>query len=296
MTGPAYAILGALAFAFATSFTRRGVIDVPNFMVGVLVSIAMSLPFFLIILILTGRIESLINFSLRGYICLVAAGIIHFVVGRSFFFKSIQLIGANITSVLRRVDSLVALVLGVAFLGEPLSFQLVLGIVLITFGVIVTGLNTQKYDDRRKFFLNTSYKAMLYGCGAGICWGVSPIIVKIGLRGSSSPLAGVFISFLAATIVLGISIPLNSKRNDFTGLNARTFGIFTFVGVAAATANFLRFLALKLSPASVVTPLFATTTILVLTISFLINRNLEIFTLPVIIGAAAVVVGSFLIV
>ncbi len=296
MTGPIFAILGALAFAFSNTVTRRAVIN-SDVMTGVLISIAMTLPFFLVVLFVLDQMGSILNFTLDAYIWLAVAGILHYVVGRALFFKSVQLIGVNVTEILRRIDSLVALILGTALLGEPFSFQIVVGVLLIVFGVTITGLNPQIFRDSQSMLLTMPYKGLFFGCATGVLWGITPVLMRLALKGpAGSPVAGAFISFLAATIVLSISMISPSRRVTFAGTTGKAVFQFCMVGVIAGTANLMRFLALNLSPASVVTPLFSTSPLFMLILSYIFNRKLEIFNIQVVIGAVAVVIGSILIV
>ena len=76
----------------------------------------------------------------------------------------------------------------------------------------------------------------------------------------------------------------------------RAIGLFVFVGLFAALANLFRFIALHLAPASVASPLTSSSPIFLLIFSFLFNRQLEIFSRPVIIGTSTVGIGRFLLV
>jgi drug/metabolite transporter (DMT)-like permease len=251
-----------------------------------------SLPFFLIILFASGQTKSIIGFSWKGYVWLSSAGILHFVVGRWMFFKSVQYTGANITSILRRTDSLVALIFGAAFLNEPVGIQLILGIVLIVFGVVITGLNPKMGHNSQTPYLSLSPMALFFGLGTGVLWGITPVMMRAGLQGTDSAAAGAFICFLAATAALSLSLLSPSKRTSFSQLAPRIISSYCLVGFLAGIANLFRFLALKLSPASVVTPLLSTTPVFLLALSFLINRNLEVFNFPVVVGTIATVIGT----
>lgn len=292
MTGSTFALLCALTFAFAAISTRRAVVTGPAVMHGVLISIVISLPFFLFILIASDQVADITRFSLIGYAWLSAAGILHFVIGRWMFFKSVQLSGANVTSILRRTDSLVALFFGAAVLKEPVSAQLILGILLIVVGVVITGLNPNLTRSSQKPLLDLPPKSLLFGLGTGALWGLTPVMMKVGLRGAEAPVAGAFISFLAATVALSLSLLNPDRRASFWHLPRRIVGLYCLVGILAGIANLFRFLALNLSPASVVTPLLSTTPVFLVALSFLLNRKLEIFSLPVIVGTIAVVLGT----
>lgn len=263
---------------------------------GVFISLVVSLPFFLIILFASGQIESVVNLTWDAYAWLGAAGIIHFILGRWLYFNSVQLVGGNIASILRRIDSLVALFLGVTFLNETLSIQLFLGIVFIVFGVSAPGLNRQMFQPHGGFFSSFPPKALIYGFGTGIVWGTTPMLMKLGLSSHSSPVAATFIAVLAATVVSGVPLLSPHNRTVLNQMTKRAIGLYCVVGLFSGTANLFRFLALSLSPISVITPLLATTPVFLLMLSFAFNRKLEIFNIQVFIGTLAVVIGTFFLV
>ena len=125
---------------------------------------------------------------------------------------------------------------------------------------------------------------------------MSPILIKFGLGGSASALGGVFISHLAASLALGIPLISRIKRRNLADMPATAITLFVLVGVLVAAANLVRYLALALSPASVVAPLFSTSPVFLVGLSFLFNRKIEVFSRSVIIGIVTVVIGGFLLV
>jgi drug/metabolite transporter (DMT)-like permease len=183
-------------------------------------------------------------------------------------------------------------VIGISVLQEPFSWQLVLGVLLIIISITLPGLSPQMPQNSRGRFSKIPAKAFIIGFGCGVAWGVSPIFIKLGLKGSGSPIAGAFISFLAATAVLSLSLVSPSRRASIVHLTFKTAGLFFSSGLISCIANLIRFVALGLAPASVVVPLVSITPVFLLVFSFLINRKLEIFSMPVIIGAVMVVVNA----
>ncbi len=296
MSGSILAILGALTFAFSGIVTRRAVIRVVNAAAGVLITVPLGVPFFLLILIATGQTGSVLGFSWQSYAWLSAAGIIHFVAGRSLSYGCVQLVGQNMANVLHRVSPLVAVVLGVSILGETLTWQLIVGVLLIVGGITLAVLTPQMLRRGRGLFSGIPRKAILLGAGAGLSWGITPILIKLGLNGSGSPVAGAFISYSVATIVLSFFLWNPNTRAAFMSIKSRALGLFLLVGLLAATAQLLRYTALDTTPASVVSPLFSTSPIFQLILAFLFNRKLEVFNRMVIVGTMAVVVGSILLV
>ncbi len=296
MIGPLFAVSSALAFGLNNIFLRRAVLKVSDASIGILISVPMAVPLFFFILAVTGQAGSILSFSWQGYIWLSLAGIFHFAVGRALFYHCVQLVGANIANILRRTNILVSVIIGIALLKEPLSWQLAIGVLLIIIGITLPGLSSEVLRDSQGRFVKIPAKAFVFGFGCGLAWGVSPIFIKLGLEGSGSPVAGVFISFLAATAVLSMSLANRKKRTALTQINARAAALFFIAGLLSCSANLTRFVALSLAPASVVAPLVSITPVFLLVFSFLFNRKLEIFSRSVIIGTVTVLMGTILLI
>lgn len=296
MIGPVFALLAAIAYASNTILIRRAVLKVSDAALGILISVPMGVPLFFSILAVTGQTGSIFRFSRQDYLWLSLAGILHFVVGRSLYYECVQRVGANIAGILRRSNILVAVILGITVLDETLTWRLVAGVSLIITGITLTGFSPQTFRNTDGRFVRVPLRALLYGLGCGLSWGISPIFVKMALKGSGSAIAGGFISFLAATAVLGISVTARKRRTAGKELIGSAGVLFFSAGLLSFIANLVRYVALGLAPASIVTPLVATEPVFVMMLSFLFNRKLEIFSRPVIIGTIIVVAGTILLV
>ena len=296
MSGPVFALLSALSYAFNSIFLRRAVIRVSDATIGTLISVPMAVPFMIVVLVLTGQLGSIFEVSWQSYLWLSLAGILHYVIGRALYYSGVQLVGANVTGILWRVNAPVTVILGISLLGEPFSWQLATGVLLIVIGITAAGLNPQMFHRGKGPFSGIPPKAFVFAFGAGVSWGITPILVKIGLQGVGSPAAGVFISFLAASLVLSTSLLRRGRRTSLAGMTGRTAGLFFGAGLCSCIANLMRYIALSLAPASVVSPLNSIAPIFLLALSYLFNRELEIFSKPVIVGVIAVVIGSILLV
>ncbi|MDF1590126.1 MAG: EamA family transporter [Desulfobacterales bacterium] len=296
MLGSLFALLSAMSFALNAIFLRRAVIIVVDISVGILISVSMAVPLLFLVIAFTGQIHTLLNFTWQGYVWLSLAGIVHFVFGRTLNYKCIQLVGANIANILSRSDILISVVIGVTVLREPLGWGLGIGVFLILTGITLTGLNSQRTQKSSESLYRIPARAFVLGLGAGVSWGVAPIFVKLGLDGIGSPVAGAFVSFVAATAILSLSLLKQKTRISISATSGRAAGFFFAAGFLSFVANFVRYIALDLAPASVVTPLASTVPVFVLIFSFAFNRKLEIFNPRVVIGAISVVIGTLFLV
>src|SRR5215207_7847207 len=95
---PVLGVLVSLGSAFAFSMSsvavRRGVLKAPVSH-GTFVTVLMGVPLFLIVCIVSGQILHVDTLSAKEYGLLAAAGVIHYVVGRSFNYAGVEAIGAT---------------------------------------------------------------------------------------------------------------------------------------------------------------------------------------------------------
>jgi drug/metabolite transporter (DMT)-like permease len=296
MTGPLLALLSALFFALHAVFVRRAVLEVEDSSIGILISVPLSLPILVPIVAYSDQLSNVIRFPWQSYFWLSAAGIFFFVVGRTLIYRCSQLLGANITSILIRTSVLFSVFIGIVFLKEPLNLRIAAGVLLITMGIMLTGTNPKMFRGADGKLLKIPAMALLLGLSCGFSIGISFVFVRLGLKGSGAPMAGVLVAYIAATIVLGFFLFNRRKRRLLFQIPGRVAGLFFFTGILSLAANIARFAALSLAPASIVAPLVLTYPILLLFFSFLLNRQIEIFNRIVVFGTITVVAGSLLLI
>ncbi|MBI2831301.1 MAG: DMT family transporter [Chloroflexi bacterium] len=286
------AIIGALTFALSNIFVRRAVLKVADPSVGASISILLAVPFFVLVLAIMGDLGGIAAFSWQSWAWLVAAGILHFVFGRSFYYNLIKMVGANLASVINRFSPIFSVFLGITILGEPLSWRLALGVFLILAGLVAITIPPRKSEDLKIFRIPG--KAWLIGFLVGIAWGATPVLIKIGLGGSGSPVAGAFISYLGASVVISGSLLNEDNRTNLTSTKGKALLFFCLAGLLSASAQLMRYVALSMGAASVVQPVFSLNPLFLLLLSFLFNRKLESFGPMVVIGILTVVAGTIL--
>ena len=195
MSGEALAILSALAFSFSTISLRWVVVKVSDATLGTFVSIPLSLVFYFLILVATGQVGSIAGFGWQSYLWLSLAGIFNFIVAYSFYYSGTKLIGANISATLSRFSIVIALVLGVTILSEPLSWHLIVGSLLIIFGLMIIGLHPDLFRGKMRLPSGISLKGILFGLCAGVFWGMGAVFIRMAVEDAQSPIAGAFIAF-----------------------------------------------------------------------------------------------------
>lgn len=91
--------------------------------------------------------QDLSNFSLdsRGWIALFAIGILHTTIGCKLYFTSLPKLSAQRIALFSYLDPVVAILLSVFVLGEPLSLSGLIGAVLILGAALVSELGGRKH-------------------------------------------------------------------------------------------------------------------------------------------------------
>ena len=150
--------------------------------------------------------------------------------------------------------------------------------------------------EKQRGVSGTEFKGILTALGAALCWGITPVLIKPAVEEIGSPSVGAFVSYIAASIVMAFFFLRRQHRQQM--VQPRFFAALILLvigGIVLSMGQLFNYTALGHSPASMVSPLVCTNALFVLLFSFLLNRNIEVFTLKVILGMVVMVIGAFFI-
>jgi len=290
------ALFSGFSFSLSNIFVRKGVHRSGEAFSIIPIFAFLGTLFFGVPLLISGEAEQLASLSWLGVSALGGAGILHFILGRISAYTGIRLIGANRTVPILTCSILIAALLGIFLLGEPLTVSLVLAVLLVVGGMILISTRGNSKTEQSGMPRGFLVKGVLAALGGALCWGISPTLVKVGLKEVGSPLLATFVSYAASSIVIGFSLfsPRNSEK--LRRLTRPAVIPIIIAAVAVSVAQILRYWALNYSHVSLVEPLIGSmNSLFIFPLSFLINRQIEAFNLRIIMGAIAVVVGVSLI-
>lgn len=122
--GVAFGLGAAVFYAMVILLNKfiKGVAGIQRTFLQFLAAIAILLPYVL----LTGGM-SLGSLSGTGWVCLLFVGLVHTGITYCLYFSSLKELPGQEAAILSYVDPLVAVIIGVAVLGEPLSWQQLIG-------------------------------------------------------------------------------------------------------------------------------------------------------------------------
>lgn len=295
MIGLVLALLTGLCLAASFVLLRRGVHRSGEIASTIPIFSFVGLIIFGLPVLISGEIAQLTSLTRLGLTSLAGAGLAHFIFGRILGFTSVRLIGANRAVPIYTGNVIVAILLGILFLGEALTVPRLAAIILIFGGIVLISTRGGSENQQQGVPGNSLAIGVITALGAALFWGVSPFLVKIGLREVSSPILAAFISYAASSVIMGLWLlpPENSAK--LRHVNRSSLPTIIIAAIAMAVAHLLRYTALHYSALTVVQPLFATQGLFVFPLSFLVNREIENFSPRVILGAVAVVIGICLI-
>lgn len=303
--GTLLGISSAFFFAVNSIITRRGVLRVSSHYIAV-GSIFTGTFFFLLLVALTGNLFSLVNIPWKAVVFWVLSGIIHFALGRTWAYRSIQFIGSNRSNVVTSLNPAVTIVLALLILHEEVNGLMALGILFSLAGPLVMLLKEKTVTEAisrsgaiqgKDVDRLTLYKGFIYGAGAAVFWGSSAIFIKLAMKeGGDSPIAGSFLAYLAASIVVAPSVIMNPEnRREFFSKKTDSMMLAMTCGLTSGLAQLLRYVALGYTSAIIVSLLNRTVPIWVLILSFAFMRRYESFSRWVLIGNGLLVMGTFLV-
>ena len=126
-----------------------------------------------------------------------------------------------------------------------------------------------------------------------LCWGLTPIIEKIGLT-KVSPIVGVTIRSIAITVILVVVTILTGDIKDLINTDIKSISLFSLSGILAGLLGMWTYYQiLKMEATSKIVPLTATYPLVTAFLSILILG--EAVTLPRIVGTALIVGGIYLV-
>lgn len=221
-----------------------------------------------------------------------AAGVLGTALGRLAVYEGIDRLGAAITIACLGTRPLFAAVLGVVALGEWISLPTVLGVVVLTAGLVVLSLS--KGGDvggwRRRDLWFPLAGAILYATASALR--------RVGLQTTpTAPLQAVTVNETVALLVVLGYVLARGRTDDLRG-PTKTYALFAVSGVLVATGMASVFAALGHPGGRVVIvdPLIAATPLFTTAFAYFLLQDIERVTRGIAVGAVVVVVGAVLVV
>ncbi len=256
-----------------------------NAVTGVLIGLIVILPPLMIATWALWRPEW---WNPQAYLTLAAGGLLGPAIGRVLYFAAIHYLGVARALPLASTMPLMAAVFGIGLLGERPGLGVLAGTVIIVAGCI--GITAKKAGD-------TSWnRRHLWIPIVGVmAFSFSHVFRKTGVEMVDSPLVAITVmsfSGMCCLFVLSRLLPADQRPQ----LNRpKAWYFYGASGVLNGVSVFLHFSALNYGDLTIVTPLSATAPFFALLLSWVLLRDVERVTVPIVIGTLLIVLGGVLI-
>lgn len=236
------------------------------------IAIALALPLFGAPILIFGAGTSPLTWE--AVAVFGAAGVLNFSVGRVFVWRSIGAIGANRGNILASAQVVFALAIAILVLGQAVDLFTGSGIALVLVGILIISVS----GFRGKSFTPEQLRiGVVYGMVGAFLWGVSQVLMQVGIQLQGDPTVATFLTYAAAFVgMIPILFYVDRRGGEDTFRTDRRS--LWLVLVAALLANFglyFRFVALQSVPLTVVSTINATNPIITLVLSGLLIREIE---------------------
>ncbi len=230
---------------------------------------------------------ALISLSLQAILFFALAGILGQAAGRYFSYSGIKRLGASRNSPLAGTSPFFATIMAIVFLNETVTAVILGGILFLVAGVylLTSGKSTVSGVKRWEY---------VFPLAAAACWGASGIIIKVGVSGLTSPLAGVPVSLFFASLML--ALPARKDFNISLAGNWRNIGFIPLAGMTSSLAVISQYFALSMLPVVIATPLWSIQPLITILLAHLFLQKLERVTGRIVLGAFLVLFGVILII
>lgn len=295
MLGALLSFLSAGFFGFNAVMMRRGVLT-GTAMQGLAVTLPLGMILFGLLSLVAIREDDLVNLDWSGVWYFVAAGVVHFLIGRYTNYKCTKAVGANVAGPIQQFTVVVSVVLAIAVLGEQINTLSWIGIILLTLGPLAV---SQERKSKKVANLQFEFKlteGYFYGLISSICYGSSPVLVALAMETKSWQLAvfGAFIGHAAASLVLLVVIIAFGFTAEVRNTDRKNIPDFITSGVFVFLSQGLRYVALALAPVYIVSPIQRTSTIFRVIFSKIVNPTTELFGIWIWIGIGISLLGAVL--
>lgn len=276
-------LCASLWFAVSMVLINRGVLSV-DFFRGLLVNLGTNTLFLWIyVAIFTDQIALWVPANLL----FVLVGIFVPGVARFFIFKSMERLGASISSCLTNATPLFATLFAVSFLAERPSATNLCGTLSIVIGIV-----SLSWQGSAKTWRTVD---LLFPLTAAFLFAARDNVVRVGVVHIDAPILGASIAATTSFVTMALMYGAFEEKKPLPDSAPRGLALFAAAGFMNFLSYAFAYTALSMERVSIISPLVNASSLFVLPLSVLFLKDVEQLS-PRKIGAVVLVIlGVFLI-
>ena len=283
MSGVLWATASGIGFGLFQSLNRRAIRGIEDPYVSTFLQLSVATGILVVASLASEDLSRLADASGEAIVLFCLVGVIHFVLGWLLLNVSQQRIGASRTAPLITLTPLFGVALAAVTLGELPSATALAAIAPIVAGAWLLASRGGGVAIERD---------SIFAFGTAFMWALSAVLTVEALEGLDSPLLGVTLGLLAATVALGGVLLVRGSLGAIRSIARNTLALKLAAAVLVAFATWFRLLALGETDVAVVlaTNLVGVPITLVLA-PLMVGRHLEQAGARVWLGGLLVVAG-----
>lgn len=302
MTGALIALLSGVGFGLFQVVNRR-TLQIMEVYLSTFLLMVVSTVVLAVIALLTEDLRLLLETPRPALLSFMVAAFIHFFVGWTLLNASQKRVGAARTTLMIGTVPLFGTVGAALVLREVPSPPTLIGILTVVFGVYFLSAEPAAGGEDRyggnpaDWAPAPGWRGLMFGLGAALCWALSPIFIRQGLRDLPSPLLGILIGLVPCVAAYGLGMLV--RRSRTSGLISReTLALKIVAGALVGLSQWGRWEAINLAPVGVVLSLNQITAVLVVIVlsPIVAGRHLERVTFRVVVGALVILGGTLMLI
>jgi len=219
-----------------------------------------------------------LNWEAIGYF--VAAGFFAAILGRTFNYMSIDKLGVPVSTALTGTNPLWAMVLGVVFLGEEVTFSTISGSILVVVGVALISGGGKNSKLKLRDLGIPLVSAFFYAA--------SSAVRKVGLNILPESILGAVVGALTGLIAYPILMRLLGRSGEFK-FNKQAMPFLIGGGIATSVAWITMFMSTQQGTVSVVSAIIGANPLFGLVLSVLLIKDTDKISPRVLIGCLTIV-------
>lgn len=285
MSGVLWATVSGIGFGVFQSLNRRAIRGIEDPYVSTFVQLAVATAILVVASLVSEDLSQLGDASAGTIAIFALAGVVHFVLGWLLLNVSQARIGASRTAPLITLTPLFGTVLAVLLRGELPSAGALASIMPIMVGAwLLASRGSGGVAIERD---------SIFAFGTAFMWALSAVLTVEALEGLDSPLLGVTLGLLAATVALGGAlVARGSLGTALRSIARNTLALKVAAAVLVAFATWFRLLALGETDVAVVLAANLVSVPVVLVLApMMVGRHLEQADARIWLGGALVAAG-----
>ncbi|MHB2035898.1 MAG: EamA family transporter [Nitrososphaerales archaeon] len=289
LIGVVLALFSSICFAANRSFASRPLVK-SSTTTAIYIGLAVGLGILAVPLLISGQEFDLLLIGFTALAIFILVGVLHLGIGRTFSFTSVKNIGANQASLLIASQILYSLIFAIVLLGETINLETGIGILSIVAGVLILEFKSSAIKRGGKIKIG-----IIGGVLAGLVFGFTPILIKVGLGLFHYYVASTFIAYAAAVVFYAIIVPPKKIIAETRALPKYAIVSYILAGAAGAGAQLFRFGALSLTPVVIVVPILSAHPIFTFLMTHRLAKEFEVFHSRTIIAIVLIVAGTIIV-